>query len=84
MITIAIENAAKDLSRLVDQAKSGEHIVITRDDEPVAQIVAITKTRKPRVPGALKGKLDLPDSFFFDPLPDDELRLWSGESDNHK
>ena len=35
-----------------------------------------------RVPGILKGQLDIPDSFFFDPLPEDELRLWEGSEDD--
>jgi hypothetical protein len=28
--------------------------------------------------GALKDKLSLPDAFFFDPLPEEELKLWEG------
>ena len=75
MITITIETAAKDLSRLIDQARSGEEIFIIKGNEPVAKLVAVTKLREPRVPGRLKGELDLPDSFFFDPLPEDELKL---------
>jgi hypothetical protein len=34
-----------------------------------------------REPGLLKGKYDLPDEFFFDPLPEEELRLWEGAED---
>lgn len=84
MITITLETAEKDLSLLVDQVRSGEEIVITKGNMPVAKLVAVTKLRKPRVPGRLKGKLDLPDSFFFDPLPEDELKLWSGEGDERR
>jgi hypothetical protein len=29
----------------------------------------------------MKGKLSLPDSFFFDPLPEHELKLWEGGND---
>ncbi|HLQ90251.1 MAG TPA: type II toxin-antitoxin system prevent-host-death family antitoxin [Xanthobacteraceae bacterium] len=75
MITITIETAAKDLSRLIDQARSGEEIFIIKGNEPAAKLVAVAKLREPRVPGRLKGELDLPDSFFFDPLPEDELKL---------
>jgi hypothetical protein len=33
--------------------------------------------------GVLKGKIpDLPDEFFFDPLPEEELRLWEGEGED--
>ena len=30
-----------------------------------------------RVPGTLKGQIEVPESFF-DPLPEDELKLWEG------
>lgn len=82
MITITLENARKDLGHLIDQAEAGEEVVITKGDKPVAKLVAVVKARKPRVPGALKGKLDLPDSFFFNPLPENELKLWNGEGDD--
>jgi prevent-host-death family protein len=82
MITVTIEKAGEDLTRLIDRAKAGEEIVITKGDEPVAKIVPVATKRKPRTPGRLKGQLDLPDSFFFDPLPEDELKLWSGEGDD--
>ena len=52
--------------------------------EPVAKLVAVAKRRKPRTPGRLKGRLELPDTFFFDPLPEDELRLWAGEGDERQ
>ena len=81
MITITMENAGKDLVRLIDQVRAGEEVLITSGDQPVAKIVAIAKKRQPRVPGRLQGQVDLPDAFFFDPLPDEELRLWSGEGD---
>ena len=84
MITISVETAEKDLGRLIEQVRAGEEIVITKGDEPVAKLVAVARLRKPRVPGRLKGKLDLPDSFFFDPLPDEELKLWSGEGDDRR
>ena len=31
-----------------------------------------------REPDRLKGLPELPDSVFFDPLPEEELRLWEG------
>jgi hypothetical protein len=38
--------------------------------------------RKKRVPGAMKGVWPaLPDAFFFDPLPEEELAAWEGRSD---
>ena len=31
--------------------------------------------------GVLKGKLKLPDSLFFEALPEEELKLWEGRED---
>jgi prevent-host-death family protein len=84
MITITVEDAGKDLNRLIDQVRAGEEVLITSDDQPVAKIVAVAKSRQPRTPGRLQGQVDLPDAFFFDPLSADELRLWSGEGDEPK
>ena len=79
MIIIDIECAGKGLAELVAHAKADEEIVITKDDEPVARLVLVANGRNSRVPGRLEGKLSLPDSFFFDPLPEEESKLWSGE-----
>lgn len=79
MITITVETAGQDLNRLIDQVKAGEEVVITQGNEPVAKLVSLKAQRAARTPGRLKGQLNLPDSFFFDPLPEAELRLWSGD-----
>lgn len=76
MTTITIEKAGTDLANLINRARAGEEIVITHDDAPIARIVPVAHALEPRKPGALKGKIELPDAFFFDPLPDDELKRW--------
>jgi hypothetical protein len=43
----------------------------------------IVSRKGKRALARLKGKIDLPDEFFFDPLPEKGLRLWEradGES----
>jgi hypothetical protein len=42
------------------------------------KVTALENKPKPkRQPGTLKGVLpESPDSAFFDPLPEDELKLW--------
>ena len=72
-----VHQAKTQLSRLLAQVEAGEEVIITRRGEPVARLVPC-KTRGKRRPGALKGKIVIPDSFF-DPLPEDELKLWEGE-----
>ena len=79
MATATIHEAESDLSRLIARVEAGEDIVIARDRDPVVRLVATTARSEPRRPGRLKSIPALPNySFFFDPLPDDELRLWQG------
>jgi len=79
-----IHNAKTNLSKLIARAEAGEEVVITRGNTPVARLTPIeTKTPLKRRFGMLKGKIpDLPDGFFFDPLPEEELRLWGGEGED--
>jgi prevent-host-death family protein len=79
MATVTIHQAKTQLSKLIAKVEAGEEVVIMRGKNPVARLTAIT-TKKPRLKfGMLKGKLpDIPDDFFFEPLPEDELRLWEG------
>ncbi|PWW03951.1 hypothetical protein DFR52_101640 [Hoeflea marina] len=45
---------------------------------PVARVVPMTsQSKRPRIPGALKGQFTLPESFFH-PLPEAELLAWEG------
>ena len=78
MVTVNVHEAKTNLSRLLAQVEGGEEVSIARNGKPVAQLVACQRRSK-RQPGTLKGKIFVPDSFF-DPLPEDELRAWEGES----
>jgi prevent-host-death family protein len=78
---ISVHDAKADLSRLLDRVEAGEEVVIARAGKPVAKLVPIPAARK-RVPGAWKHLTPPPDSFFFDPLPEEELRLWEGTSEH--
>jgi len=83
MASFTVHQAKTNLSKLIARAEAGEEVVITRRDTPVARLTSITtKTLKRRF-GMLKGKIKSPpDAFFFDPLPEDELRLWEGEGED--
>jgi len=79
MGVFTIHEAKTHLSKLIARAEAGEEIVIARGREPVVRLQPIAD-RKPRPTfGAMEGKWpDIPDAFFFDPLPDEELKLWDG------
>jgi prevent-host-death family protein len=82
MITSTIFEAKTNLSELVRKARSGETVIITsgRDKTPVARLEAIAPIAKKRL-GALETPGFALTEAFFEPLPEDELRLWSGEAE---
>lgn len=82
MITATIYEAKTNLSELVKKAQKGETIIITsgRDKTPVAKIEAVHPVGKKRLGALLTPGFVLSDSFF-EPLPEEELRRWNGESD---
>ena len=85
MATVNVHEAKTHLSRLLERAHNGEEIVLAKAGKPYARLVPLANVTKPRrQPGRLKG-MTLPDSFF-DPLPEDELKLWgeSGSSDSRR
>ena len=77
MLIVNVRQAKTQLSRLLAQVEAGEEVIIARRGKPVARLVRY-KAKGRRQPGVLKGKITITDSFF-DPLPEDELKLWEGE-----
>ena len=71
--------AKSNLSKLLRKAQAGETVLITsgRNKIPVARLVAIHP--KPKRLGALLTPGFRLTPAFFEPLPEDELRLWNGE-----
>lgn len=63
MTTVGIEQAQKDLSRLIDDVALGEHVVITKNQVPVAELVPVTyPARKPTF-GSAKGMVKISKDF---------------------
>ena len=80
--TVTIHQAKTNLSKLIAKAETGEEVVIMRGKIPVARLTPISSRKPKPVFGMLKGKMpELPDEFFFAPLPEEELRLWEGEDE---
>ena len=80
---VNVHEAKTNYSKLLELARAGEEIVLAKDGVPVARMVPYEAPKpKRRVPGRFKGLLgDIPDSLWFDPLPEDELALWGGRGD---
>lgn len=79
-MTFNLHEAKTHLSRLVDRAHAGEEIVIAKAGVPYARLTPLPlRPGEPRRPGRWKGLLGhIPDSVWFDPLPEEELALWEG------
>lgn len=77
---VNVYEAKTRLSQLIDEAASGEEIVIARAGRPVARLVPLEPRREPRKPGGLEGKIWMSDDFD-DPLPEEIQRFFDGEGD---
>ncbi len=77
MATVTVHAAKTNLSRLIEQALRGEEVIIARGDKPVVRLVPVDAPKPRRRFGSLKGQIEVPDSFF-EPLSEEELRLWEG------
>lgn len=79
MVTVNVHEAKTQLSRLLKQVEAGAEVVIARRGNPVARLVPLKKTGRPKF-GAMKGNgawEELSD-IISEPLPDEELILWEG------
>ena len=82
MITATIFEAKTNLSELLKKDQEGETVIITsgREKTPIARLEAIHPIGKKRL-GALETPGFALTSAFFEPLPEEELKLWDGEGD---
>jgi prevent-host-death family protein len=64
MQIIDINQAKQHLPQLIEQAISGNEVVITQGGEPLVKIIALTKqSRKQRQFGSAKGLIRMADDF---------------------
>ena len=77
--TVNVHEAKTHFSKLLKHAHDGEEIVLSKAGKPYAKLVPIEPAPKRREPGGLEWIGPIPDSVFFDPLPDDELDAWEGK-----
>lgn len=77
MTKVNIVEAKAQLSSLLDQAQSGETVVICRHNTPVAELRPVPLERTaPRRIGIDRG-MKIPDSFF-EPLPVELIEAFEG------
>jgi antitoxin (DNA-binding transcriptional repressor) of toxin-antitoxin stability system len=60
MSMVTLEVAQAKLPELIERLQPGETMIITRDDQPVARLLTVEKSkRKPRKPGNCQGMLTI-------------------------
>jgi antitoxin (DNA-binding transcriptional repressor) of toxin-antitoxin stability system len=60
MLTVTIEEAQAKLPELIDDLANGEELVIIRNEQPIARLLAATKLGRPsRKAGSAKGMLTI-------------------------
>ena len=74
--TLNLYEAKTQLSALVDEAASGEEIIIAKAGKPLAKLVPFRTVRR-RTPGRAKGTIWMAADFDA-PLPDDLLDAFTG------
>lgn len=81
MATVTVHEAKTHLSKLIARALEGEEVVIAKGREPKVKLVPVDPPPKPkRQAGTWKGRFTI-DERFFEPLSEEELRLWEGGGD---
>ena len=80
MTKLNVHEAKTHLSRYLDRVEAGETLILCRHNKPIAEVRPIQpRAKKKRVFGIYDGFGVSPE--FFEPMPEDELRLWNGEAD---
>ncbi|MDR1438736.1 MAG: type II toxin-antitoxin system prevent-host-death family antitoxin [Clostridiales bacterium] len=71
-VTVNIQEAQTNLSKLLASLHSGNEIIIANRGLPVARLTPY-RERSARPTGFVKGSLP---ASFFDDMPEEELKLW--------
>lgn len=82
---VNVHDAKTHFSKLLERAHAGEEITIAKAGKPYARLVKLESEEKVpfvRKPGGWPALAKIPDSAWFDPLPDEELDAWEGKDSN--
>lgn len=77
MPTIDIIAAQQQLPELLEAVRRGNSVVISRDGEPIAELVAIQPSAGVHMFGTMKGRIWIADDADA-PLPDDIQAAFEG------
>ncbi len=88
MTIVTVHEAKTHLSRLINRVLAGEEITVARRNEEVVKLVPVHAVKKRTrelgwLAHTLLAEKDPLADGFWDPLTDDELGLWNGNSLPH-
>ncbi len=69
MLKVGIYEAKTQLSRLIEQSRNGETVIISKGKKPMVKLVPIEQDSPERALGTAKGQIKIADDFF-EPLED--------------
>ncbi len=70
---INVHDAKTQFSKLLEQAHSGQEIILAKAGKPYARMVPLAPAVSKRQRGRVK---EVNDDAFFDPLSETELNAW--------
>lgn len=77
MTIVNVHQAKSQLSKLMEQAESGEEVVIARAGKPAVRLVAYSMPGKHRTPGIWRNQVSIAEDF--DALPDELMAAFEGK-----
>jgi prevent-host-death family protein len=77
MHTVNIHEAKTHLSKLLEEVSHGKEVIIGKAGRPIAKLVPLKVSSKPRQPGYWKGKVVIKKGF--DKLPKSLHAYFTGE-----
>jgi prevent-host-death family protein len=60
---VNVHDLKTNYSKYLEQVMSGEEVLLGKHGKAIAKIIPLPEAKKPRVPGALKGKIWISDDF---------------------
>ena len=78
---VKVHQAKTQLSKLIEAARRGEEVIIARGDTPMVRLVPVEDKPKRRF-GILEKELAGSEPDWFEPMDEEELRLWEGRGED--
>ncbi len=76
-MTVGVQAAKTQLSKLIDLVEDGEEVIITRRGRPVARLVRTNPRRKPQL-GAMRGEISWQEGWERTLTSEEADVFWNG------